>query len=302
MESEIRNWILEMNKHGISNEHIELMKDRVMQSKSDYEFYYDKVSESKKTVCVDVNKIIGIGTDVTPYKKSIYTLFFSVFSRRTGIQRKKIMENLDSLITNGLQYQHDFYENEMTRNPPEFDYYLDDDVYFTVIDGTHRTVSAIMFGAPKMRGRVTTYKKNIDKYNNYLIHKDSVRKWKELNKKLKSISIIIHNETDISIDRFDDKYQIRLKEFPNENLYLNFYSPIVIIDNQSMVDAKRIEKEREKVDILIHKLRQIDDCLFSNSKKLGILPLPLCLKKKIKFRLGSRLLEKLYKNNQSLKM
>lgn len=283
-------WISEMNKQGISNEHIEAMKDRIFHS-SDYEFYYDIVDENeddenKVPSLVDVNKIVGISTGWSTVDRSIYELFFGVTEEiptKNGktLKLERIEENLNSLINNGIQYQYNFYVDANRKGLrdglPKFNYYMDDDVYFS--GATHRTVSAIMFNAPKMIGYVTTYKKNPDKYNNYLIHKDTENKWKSfLGLELKHLNIT-------KSEYKNNEYEVHLKDYPNIKIYLFFDNPLLEPENGKMTDSKRFEIEKGNVDELIQKLNEVNNYLELNSKELGFLPLLLRLLKKCNLRL-----------------
>ncbi|MGR0330664.1 hypothetical protein ACUU9X_21970 [Bacillus cereus] len=301
MGQEISYLISEMNKQGISNEHIESMKERIMQSSKNYEFHYDKVNENKEPSLVDVNKIKGIDTGWCTANRSIYELFFSVLSEfPTNNQRldgRKIGQNINNLIENGIQSQYDFYANKMGNESivdlPRFVHYIDDDIYFTVSDATHRTVSAIMFDAPKMMGYVTTYKKNIVKYNNYLTHKDSVYKWKTfLNTEFNRITI---TRTPTDKYSYDGEYEIRLKEFPKKQLYFKFSTPIVTETYENIIDNTLFEEERNHIEELIQKLQQIEKRLSESSIDIGVLPLLLRFMKKINFNLGYYLFYALYK-------
>ncbi|PHC84836.1 hypothetical protein COF42_20570 [Bacillus wiedmannii] len=306
----IENWISKMTKEKISAEHIESMNNRTMEDGSNYRIYYDKISDRARTALVQVDKIKGIYTDQITNGRSVYNLFFSATGEIPksieNLEYDRIKENLDSLTDLGREAQYEFYENkkkQQTENLPIFVHYLDDDVYFLVTDGVHRTVSAIMFGAPMIMGRVDTYKKNKDKEDNYVVHEETKGKWEKINKKLKYISI--HKLGIVDLDPFEarfshqeGKYEIRLNAFSNQNLNLDFDSPVVIVDNGIIEDAKRIEKEKENVGILIRKLRQIDSYLSPIFKILRWLP----FNQSKKLRLVAKLLERQYDKHQRLKM
>ncbi|EKS8355278.1 hypothetical protein QC466_005133 [Bacillus cereus] len=302
MGHEINYWISEMNKQGIPNQHIELMKNRVLQGESEYRLYYDEVGKDTKPTLVKVSRIKGINTGWCTENRSVYELFFSATGEITtsvqNLNTSRIEANLNSLIELGREEQNEFYANaketHLRDGLPNFNYYQNDEIYFS--DATHRTVSAIMFDAPKMMGYVTNYRKNSDKYNNYLVHKNSMQKWEQLNADFKCINIIrMDKDTYDILNGKKDEYKIQLKEFPNKQLYFRFDTPIVEVNNQNMIDTKRIEEERDSIDALIQKLQQIDDYLFANSKKLGKLPLSLRLMKKMNFNLGYFLFYELYK-------
>ncbi|HGO9425632.1 TPA: hypothetical protein ACLBZ7_003191 [Bacillus cereus] len=295
MGYKINYWISEMKKQGIKNEHVEAMKDRILVSDYEYSLYYDEDEIKKKPILIDVNKIKGLTTGWDTKDRSVYELFFSVTGElsisRDPLHRNRIEENIDSLIKNGSQYQYNFYadasvERDLRDGLPKFDYYQDDDIYFS--GATHRTVSAIMFGAPNMMGYVTTYKKNMDKYDNFLIHIASLQKWRSfLNSEFNCITIKQHGKT-------HEEYSVQLKDFPNIQLNFTFYNPIVEPTLKNIADKSTFEKEEKTIHELIQHLHRIDDSLNVISRKLGILPLSLRLLKKINLRFPYLLLSMLY--------
>ncbi|WP_336745291.1 hypothetical protein [Bacillus cereus] len=295
MGSKIEYWISEMKKQGIKNEHVEAMKDRKLISDYEYSLYYEEDETKKEPVLIDVNKIKGLTTLWDTKDRSIYELFFSVTGElslsRDPLHCNRIEENMDSLIKNGRQYQYKFYvdaslERYLRDGLPNFDYYQDDDIYFS--GATHRTVSAIMFGAPNMVGYVTTYKKNMDKYENFLIHKTSLQKWRSfLNSEFNCITIKQHGKT-------NEEYSVGLKDFPNTQLNFTFYNPVVEPIPSNIADKSIFEKEEKTIQELIRYLHQVDDYLNGISRKLGVLPLSLRVLKKSNLRLPYLLVSLLY--------
>lgn len=294
----IDKWTLEMNKQGILNEHINKMKSRVLQRNSEYELYYDKVSTNEAPVLVDVNKINGIYTGWPTAGRSIYELFFSVTGElqmnEKAIHKDRIKENLNSLINNGIKSQYNFYmdkerEQSLRDGLPEFYYYMDDDVYFS--GATHRTVSAIMFNAPQMIGYVTNYKKNYDKYNNYLIHIESMNKWRSfLNSKLEFIIIK-------SVPHAEDEYQLYLKGFSNV-INFDFQSPITEASSITLEDQNYVKKVEKKVDETIKTIRRINNSL--DSMKLGVLPMPFRILKRWRLHFLYSLLKVCFYNKNNI--
>lgn len=286
MESKIDCWISEMRKQGIKNEHVEAMKDRILISDYEYSLYYEEDETKKEPVRIDINKIKGINTLWDTKDRSVYELFFSVTGElsisRDPLHRNRIEENMESLIKNGSQYQYKFYvdaslERYLRDGLPDFDYYQDDDIYFS--GATHRTVSAIMFGAPHMVGYVTTYKKNIDKYENFLMHITSLRKWKYfLSEEFNCIIIKQHGKN-------HGEYSIGLKDFPNTQLNFTFYNPVVKPTPSNIADKSIFEEEKQTIHELIQHLYQIDVYLNGISHNLGSLPLLLRVLKKFNLRL-----------------
>lgn len=282
----IDQWIVEMNKQGITNAHIESMKYRTLKSYLEYSLVYDMTGidmSVRKPSLVDVIKIGGINTVWHTANRSVYELFFSVTGelpiKGESLHSNRIQDNLNSLVRYGLSYQHHFYVDS-TKEPllrdglPEFDYYLDDDIYFS--GATHRTVSAIMFNAPQMVGYVKTYRKNKIKVHNYSKHKQSKKKWShflsmELN------TLIIKN-VDIKSQVSCDFY-VYLKEYPKELLF-TIENPVLIATNDNLIQTYAFEAEEAKVNALIDKLREVDNSL--TSVKLNSLPWPLRMVRKVR--------------------
>lgn len=91
------------------------------------------------------------------------------------------MENIDSLKKNGLEFQYSFYECDSEKGLraglPNFIHFynreLGIDCYFS--DATHRSICALMFGAPFLTGYVTEYELNTQKYENYQFVKSTLK-------------------------------------------------------------------------------------------------------------------------------
>ncbi|MDA1841626.1 hypothetical protein PDK16_06535 [Bacillus cereus] len=303
MESKIEYWISEMKKQGIKNEHVEAMKGRKLISDGEYSLYYEEDETKKEPVLIDVNKIKGLTTLWDTKDRSIYELFFSVTGElsisRDPLHYSRIEENMNSLIKNGIHYQYNFYvdasrERCLRDGLPNFDYYQDDDIYFS--GATHRTVSAIMFGAPNMVGYVTSYKKNADKYENFLMHKTSLEKWRSfLNSGFNCITIKKHGKN-------NEEYSVGLKDFPNTQLNFIFDNPIIKPNASNIIDKSIFEKEEKTIQELIQYLHQVDGYLNGISFKIRVLPLPLRVLKKLNLRLPYLLTSLLYNKEVYLKI
>ena len=112
--------------------------------------------------------------------RSVYDCFTSIASdsplnskSECIVKYTRIMENIDSLKKNGLEFQYNFYESDSEKGLraglPKFIHFynreLGIDCYFS--DATHRSICALMFGAPFLTGYVTEYELNTQKYENY---------------------------------------------------------------------------------------------------------------------------------------
>ncbi|TRZ39340.1 hypothetical protein CEQ21_07200 (plasmid) [Niallia circulans] len=283
MKSILSYWIGEMNKQGISNNHIKAMKDRILISESDYHLYYDEVNNNKLPTLVEVSKIQGISGGWVTENRSIYELFFSVTREistngRGSLHSQRIQQNVDSLINNGLEYQYKFYiddsiEYRLRDGLPKFNYYMDDEVYFS--NATHRTVSAIMFNAPMMVGYLTKYKKNPLKFNNYLLNKETKNQWVAFLDTLSGLNI---KKSSL------DQYGIQLKNSPTD-IKFYFHNPLITANYENLNYPELFMNEKRRVEEIIKKLEEVNTLLVISSVKSGVLPLPFRLLKKFKLRL-----------------
>ncbi|MEY8742843.1 hypothetical protein AB9M62_25600 [Bacillales bacterium AN1005] len=303
MEGKLSYWIEEMTKQGISNDHIKDMKDRILISESDYHLYYDEINNNKlpTPTLVDVSRIQGTSNAWVTENRSIYELFFSVTREistncKKSLNSERIQENVDSLINNGLKYQYKFYidhsiEYKLRDGLPKFNYYMDDDMYFS--NATHRTVSAIMFNAPSMVGYVFNYKKNSRKFKNYLLNKETNNQW---NSFLDSLSNLTIKETKQN-NRIEE-YKIQLKEYPTA-IHIYIDNPLITPSNHNLENDEIFKNERKKVNEIIEKLVNINTLLASSSNKLGNLPFSFRLFKKTKLHKPYLIFKYFYKKEDS---
>ncbi|QUH31147.1 hypothetical protein [Vallitalea guaymasensis] len=273
MGERIEKWTIEMIKQGVSEQHIDNMKRKRLRSICPYVCYYDKEKEGKFLTLVDIKKIIGINTGWITAGRTVYNLFFSVTgeisdSEIESLHYNRIKENIDSLISNGISYQHHFYvdksrENILRDGLPKLQYFQDDDIYFS--GATHRTISAMMFNAPKIIGYVTTYKKNETKFANFQIYKQVQHKWNHLiDIELKYVELIS--------DSYNEYITLKIKDFPQLKL-IKFQDPIIEAEDLDFDNTNKIELFKEKTNELIYKIKEIDE-VYSKKLKL-ILKIPL---------------------------
>ncbi|WP_335871101.1 hypothetical protein [Bacillus sp. 2205SS5-2] len=283
----ISKWINDMSKQGITITYVESMKDRILQSHKKYSLIYDRVDTddaSRKLRDVDVSKIGGINTGWHTANRSIYELFFSVTGElrieRESLHGGRIQENLNSLINNGIAYQHHFYIDS-TKEPllrdglPKFDHFLEDDIYFS--GATHRTVSAIMFNAPQMVGYVTTYRKNGIKSLNYDKYIQTKRRWRDFITSELNMLSIKNPENRL---RNHIEFHVYLKEFPAVLLFI-IRDPLIKATNENLIQTEEFKAEENLVDALIDRIKEIDDTLAKT--RLKLLPFPLRIVRKSDF-------------------
>lgn len=164
---------------GISQKYIEKMKERRFEAVDFYDNFFDK--KCKKGIQkVPLSKLKGLDSGWDIEGRSVYDCFTSIASdsplasgTKCIVKYTRIMENIDSLKRNGLEFQYNFYENDSEKGlraglPNFIHFYSRDlgiDCYFS--DATHRSICALMFGAPFLTGYVTEYELNTQKYENY---------------------------------------------------------------------------------------------------------------------------------------
>ncbi|MFE0554812.1 hypothetical protein ACFW1P_02605 [Paenibacillus sp. NPDC058910] len=288
MGETINKWIYELINHGVSEQHIEEVKGRKLRSTSPYEYFYDKDEKAEIVSLVDTKKIAGINTGWPTAGRTVFNLFFSVtgeISTKNSLNYNRIKENLESLIANGITYQYSFYvdksiEYRLRDGLPKFIYYKDDDIYFS--GATHRTISALMFNAPKMIGYVTTYSKNQKKYENYSTYSQIRDSWNEfIKKELENIELNKIQEDRKQYNR-QQKYTLKFKNYPEINL-MGIYDPIIEPYKLDFQDSDRIMTIQKNTIQMISKIKRIDQETktewFNKSKKL---PVTFSLLKKYK--------------------
>lgn len=168
-----------LTSQGISQNHIEKMKEKRFEAVDFYYNFFEK--KCKKGIQkVPLSKLKGLDTAWNIVGRSVYDCFTSIASdsplnskSECIVKYTRIMENIDSLKKNGLEFQYNFYESDSEKGLraglPKFIHFynreLGIDCYFS--DATHRSICALMFGAPFLTGYVTEYELNTQKYENY---------------------------------------------------------------------------------------------------------------------------------------
>ena len=176
-----------LTSQGISQNHIEKMKEKRFEAVDFYYNFFEK--KCKKGIQkVPLSKLKGLDTAWNIDGRSVYDCFTSIASdsplnsnSERIVKYTRIMENIDSLKKNGLEFQYNFYESDSEKGLraglPKFIHFynreLGIDCYFS--DATHRSICALMFGAPFLTGYVTEYELNTQKYENYQFVKSTLK-------------------------------------------------------------------------------------------------------------------------------
>lgn len=286
MGTTISGWISEIIKQGISAEHIENMRRKKLRDKYPYKYYYDIESSGESPTLVETMKIIGIDTGWETTRRTVYNLFFSVTgeisdSETKPLHPRRIKQNLDSLISNGISYQYHFYvdnskEDTLRGGLPKFTFFKEDDIYFS--DATHRTISAMMFNAPQMIGYVTTYKKNEIKFANFNIYEQVQEKWNHFIQYELKYFDLIKTEFDEDLIIRDEEYTLIIKGFTERNL-MKLIDPIIKPYKLDFEDTDRVLLLNENIEGLINRIKKIDEVYSKKTKNVLKLPFVFrCLK------------------------
>lgn len=168
-----------LTSQGLSQQHIEKMKERRFEAA---DLYYNFIEKKRKRGIqkIPLSKLKGLDSGWDIEGRSVYDCFTSIASdsplnsvSKCIVKYTRIKENIDSLKKNGLEFQYNFYESDSEKGLraglPNFIHFynreLGIDCYFS--DATHRSICALMFGAPFLTGYVTEYELNTQKYGNY---------------------------------------------------------------------------------------------------------------------------------------
>lgn len=163
---------------GVSANHIKMMKERKLQA--DKERYFS-IKEDEKKELVSLQKVIGtcrgtVGVSVFENVRTMWNWerkpdrFENWFKRleRMSLDRlKKLYEELDY--------------------PVEMAYYKDEDEYFLIGDGNHRTLTAMLLGAEYIKSNVMVKVCDYEKKEKYFAERNFYTKY--------NISNIISSET-----------------------------------------------------------------------------------------------------------
>lgn len=168
-----------LTSQGISQQHIEKMKEKRFEAVDFYYNFFEK--KCKKGIQkIPLSKLKGLDSGWDIEGRSVYDCFTSIASdsplnsnSERFVKYTRIIENIDSLKMNGLEFQYNFYESDSEKGLraglPNFIHFYNSelgiDCYFS--DATHRSICALKFGAPFLTGYVTKYELNTQKYENY---------------------------------------------------------------------------------------------------------------------------------------
>ena len=107
-----------LTSRGISQKHIEKMKERRFEA---VDLYYNFIEKKCKRGIqkIPLSKLKGLDSGWDIEGRSVYDCFTSIASdsplnsnSECIVKYTRIMENIDSLKKNGLEFQYNFYESD----------------------------------------------------------------------------------------------------------------------------------------------------------------------------------------------
>lgn len=138
-------------KYGISIEHINKMKTKILESDRDAYQNFPSLdsSESEYVALVPLDKVIGTsrGTVGLSVYENVRTMYHG---NRDPYRFWNCLSFLDKLPLGELRKSY-----EKLYTPVKMVYYVDDDEYFLSSDGNHRTLTAMLVGAEYILAEVT---------------------------------------------------------------------------------------------------------------------------------------------------
>lgn len=163
-------------RNGVSNEHIDKMKNKILESDRDaYQIYPDlKSPESGYEKLVPLAKVIGTSRGTVGL--SVYD---NVRTMRRGDREPYRFEKCFSFL-NEMSLEELQKSYEELYEPVRMEYYVDDDAYFLSGDGNHRTLTAMLVGAECIRAKVTNAYCDTIKKEKYFYSKAFIKKYKIL--------------------------------------------------------------------------------------------------------------------------
>lgn len=148
---------------GVEAEHIEKMKNKILENP--HSSYYDYISSEESILDVPLEKVIG--TSRCTRGQSVYeNVRYVPNIMREAYRFEDCFAYLEDM---SLEELRESYAN--LRNPVRMEYYKEEDLYYLTEDGNHRTLTAMLLGAPKIKARVTFLRLNREKQEKYFATK-----------------------------------------------------------------------------------------------------------------------------------
>lgn len=233
------------------------MKERQFEAVDFYNNFFDK--KCKKGIQkVPLSKLKGLESGWNIEGRSVYDCFTSIASdsplnsnSERIVKYTRIIENIDSLKKNGLEFQYNFYESDSEKGLraglPNFIHFYNSelgiDCYFS--DATHRSICALMFGAPFLTGYVTEYELSTKKYENYQLVEKKLVDLGEKNFGLFSLKFSTQCLSD---------FKIYYKGY-NTNIGGNIPLPVFYVEKEVLAFKQSIDTLNDILNLLDNKVQ-----------------------------------------------
>lgn len=233
------------------------MKERQFEAVDFYNNFFDK--KCKKGIQkVSLSKLKGLESGWDIEGRSVYDCFTSIASdsplnsnSERIVKYTRIIENIDSLKKNGLEFQYNFYESDSEKGLraglPNFIHFYNSelgiDCYFS--DATHRSICALMFGAPFLTGYVTEYELSTKKYENYQLVEKKLVDLGEKNFGLFSLKFSTQCLSD---------FKIYYKGY-NTNIGGNIPLPVFYVEKEVLAFKQSIDTLNDILNLLDNKVQ-----------------------------------------------
>lgn len=194
---------------GVSEEHILKMKNKILMSDEMSE--YSEFEEDSYEMLVPLDKVVGVSRG-TPG----WSVYDNVRMIGEGDREPRRFQNCLEYNEYDLDKLRESYHNMYY--PVNMYYYVDEDAYYISTDGNHRTLTAMLVGADKIKANVINAYCNNEKKKKYMLGKDFEKKY--------SIECVTYCNRDCCIHFRDEKgtylvfgYELK-KESETIELYL----------------------------------------------------------------------------------
>ena len=215
---------------GVEHEHIEKMKTKVLQeNKDDYYNFKSLYEDDSEMRLVPLNKVIG--TSRGTIGESVYE---NVRRMKRGERETSRFKGCFSFLQNmSLDELKKSYQNLGNFDPVCMDFYLDDDQYY-LTTGNHRTLTAMLLGAPYIRARVRTGKCDYEM-------KEKVIRTKQLFQKYSIAHIYPKNHGHYEIEFVKEGKCYRVDGFSSQKEGEGCFETIERLEQEIQNDLKMVE-------------------------------------------------------------
>lgn len=219
----------ELLETGVSIEHINKMKEKIMQDTTILYYQCDDTSSSPKIMNVPVDKIIGV-------RRACPNI--SVFENMRRFNRETAFSN--SRMSDCLEYANKMSYDELKKSYADIPdavqlaHIVETDEYYLYGEHNHTTMCALIFDAPFIKAAVTDYHLNTAKVNNY----NSMMKFYNEYNIVKIEKEILGNCIRIIFKESDQLYCINYGRIDENDTYYNIVMQLKDILNADMKQIK----------------------------------------------------------------